>query len=144
MGVSCVVIFINKNKDRNLEMMTPRKLVNLTWPQGHFPHSHINLNNNYIVFSIETYAFISVMLLYLRRPPEDQVWLFLARNIWYEARRDILPRSFNICFGFLTLHKWQRRKSVSLFLGLIYPRVPSSKGKFVHLNPLSRISSHRY
>ena len=64
-----VVIFINKNKDRNLEMMTPRKLANLTWPQGHFPHSHIHFNNNYIVFSIETYAFISVMLLLFEKAP---------------------------------------------------------------------------
>ena len=46
-------------------MMTPRKLANLTWPQGHF--SHINFNNNYIVFSIGTYAFISVMLLLLEK-----------------------------------------------------------------------------
>ena len=31
-----------KTKTNIMKMIAPRKQANLTWPQGHFPHSHIH------------------------------------------------------------------------------------------------------
>ena len=46
--------------------------------------------------------------------------------------------------GLFTLHMWAMKNSVSLFLGLMYPLTPTSRGLFIHLYPLASISAARY
>ena len=85
-----------------------------------------------------------MVMIHFKRPPGLHSSVFLANQIWYDPSRATFPIVLRRDLPYLMLKVWQMTKMVFLFLWLITPLHPISRGKLSHLKPLPSMSKVRY
>ena len=105
-----------------MKMIAPRKQANLTWPQGHFPHSHIHYQTHYNIWYIVTYCFISVLFLSFQKSTRGPALTFSRQIYLVRSQQRNFAHKLQHLFWFLDFtHVAEKHKCLSVSWAQITP-----------------------